>query len=478
MELLPIRNNLKITDLGFDCVEYCLRHLSIEELLNVADSNTELKYVARSIFRRMYRGETIYFTETLKFRNGNPHCECDRLSFSPRSFLAIHELKLSLQFFRCFGDFVSEISFKFCPEESSSVNCQFFLNHQIEFDKAQERQHKIIEYINEFCADSLREIGIEKHYFDHVNCDLDKLVKPFKNVETIAGNIFLNTQLKLHEIFPKVRTISMNTDKSFINEHTFLHNNSMSNCFPYLEHLWINIDHPYKYKKENFAIALRLSTKIKTLGGNIWFDVLFDPNNFRLWNSTEHFDNLEQLNLEVNLQENRHFIEILNTPVSEDLHLKNLKELNIKFINGIVQSVDTWIFPCTCDNLRSLSLSAIQCRFKRFSNLLNKHPTVKKFKFNCNKGQYTPTLYMDDCTIIAKAFPLLEEIIFETTPENVVRAVEMMPLLKHFQCYVRHIERIADIKHLHRSFNGWVVLRRFFNVISFGEELLLTGKRE
>lgn len=481
MELLTSRTSMKITDLSFDCLESCLRHLSIEELLNVADSNTELKQVARYIFGRMYQQETVFFSGILKFQSENHGCKCNRLRFEPTFFLSIHEFKLCLQFLRCFGDFVSDIDFKFCNEDdsrSSSKNCPLFRNHTIQYDRANELEPIIIEYINNFCADSLITMRLEKHYFENVNCDLDKLIKPFKNVEILSGNIIFKTQLKLHELFPKVRHLGMQcSDNNLINKDIFLPNYSMANSFPYLEYLVISIDHGYKYNKENLAIALSLSTKIKSLRGNVWFEVLFDLNNFRLWNRNEHLQNLESLDLEMNFFRNPHLNEILKKPFGEDLHLRNLKQLNIKVDNACNRDVSSiFTFPFTGYSLESLNITANNCKFKRFSNLLDKHPTVKKFNFAYNKTFFSPTLEIDDCTRISKAFPMLEEIFFETTPENVIRTIEMFPSLKYFRCYMRHIQSIADSEI--RSFNGWsvsstLILNTFPDV-----ERLVQGKRK
>lgn len=462
---------MKITDLGFDCLERCFRHLTIEDLLNVADSNAELKHVARYVFRKIYQPETVTFQETLRFPNESRRSKCDRLRFN------VHELKFCLQFLRCFGDFVPIIDFNFCRDlctkdnDSSSLKCELIRNHDILCDRVHQRQHKIIGYINEFCADTLGKLFLHKHYFECVKCnDLDakKFAKPFKNVERISGNIFFTTQLKLHELFPNIRQIHMLCrDNTLIDEKIFLHNYSMANCFPYLEHLYIDIDHRHKYNKENFAIALRLSNRIKTLHGNVWFDVLFDPNNFQHWNSAVHLNHLESLVLVVDFYENRDAIDILAKSTSKDLHLKALKNLDIKFSHRNSDSI--WLFPFTSDNLQSLTICAIKCKFKSFSNLLNKHPTVKKFKFNYQKTDYSPTLDFDDCTSISKAFPLLEDIEFETTPENVIRTVEMLPSLKYFYCYMRHIRHFSDSKL--RPLDGWKISKRVLNNFPSGFDL-------
>lgn len=468
MELVPSRTSMKITDLNFDCLQSCLRHLNIEELLNVADSNTELKHVARYVFGRMYREESVCIRGILRLRSENYGCQCERFRLFPKDYISIHDLKLCLQFLRCFGDLVSMMGFDFYYKDDNSLsskNCQFFLDHTIQCPvRSHELELIIIEYINEFCADSLTSLYLNKRFIENINCDLDKLdMKPFKNVIFLSGNIFFKTELKLHELFPKVRQIATKcSDNGLITKDTSLPNYSMANGFPYLEDLWICIDHGYKYNKENFAIALRLSSQIKFLKGNVWFEVLFDVNNFRFWNGNEHLQNLEKLELDMDFRKNPHLNEILKKPFGDDFHLKNLKELIINIRSGWNHDADNiFNFPFTGDNLESLHISSNGCRFKRFWNLLDKHPTVKKFHIQHNKDKYTPTLDTDDCTKITMAFPILEEISFETTHENVIKTIEAFPLLKYFKCYVRYIENFAESDI--RSINGWLVFSRMVN---------------
>lgn len=462
MEALAIGSSVKIVDMCFDCLEHCFKKLNIIELLNVADSNEKLRHIARHVFDIMHRQKVVQFLHI--FKNGKDHGR-DRIDLLSNTFY-IYELKSSLQFLRCFGDLVSKIEIYYCSNRHYTMD-------NIQYNKTNKLEHLILEYVNNFCAESLRTIKFKGQFHDYVSRDFRKFMGPFVNVENIEADIFFRIQLKVHELFPKVRKLEMICCDTFTDEAIFLYNGFMTNRFPYLEHLKISIDNAYKYNKENFAVALRLNPQIKSLKGNIWCDVVFNARSFYSWNVDEHFLNLEELDLAASLHENSKLTQFLRSPTSKYLHLKNLKVLNITFsVFDIDEDLDTqWGFPFTCDKLTSLTISAYQCHLKQFSNLLNKHPTVKKFKFVSNRHF---AIDINDCLIISSAFPLLEEIFFEMVPEvDLVRSIELFPSLKHFHCYTRGASNVFDMNRLVHSMNDWSLSRKLF----IYSRQIIVGKR-
>lgn len=126
---------------------------------------------------------------------------------------------------------------------------------------------------------------------------MNNLTKAFVEVEKLKISTLFSTEKKLHELFPKVRELEFEHMDQFSKNANdtsdiFLHYEFLTNHFPYLEHLCMNVEQGfrYKYNKENVATALHLNPQIKTLTGNVWLDVLFDTNN--CWDANEHFQNL------------------------------------------------------------------------------------------------------------------------------------------------------------------------------------------
>ncbi|XP_037038253.1 uncharacterized protein LOC119075790 [Bradysia coprophila] len=475
MELSTNESSMQIMDLGFHCLENCLRHLTIEELLNVADSNKEMRDTARYVFKRMHGRNLVHFIEVLKFRNGDDErtCECCRGRFFGRlrssdKTIEIRQLKLGLQFLRCFGDLFSEIEFRFCfrQVQPSSSHCQSRQSELIQFHRAHEWEPLLIGYINEYCSESLTKIEFYgKDSKDYSSHDLIKLTKPFVKVEKLICDVFFLAKKKLHELFPKLRELELRS-VCFSEDMPPLDNEYIANCFPYLEHLTINLSDMNKCNRKNFAIALRLNPQIKTLAGNIWFEVLFDADNFHFWNGNEDFQNLEKLQLKIRLHANPKLRDILMKPVSEDLHFKNLKELNVDFGTDVYDDT-VWTFLFFCDKLESLTISS-NCELRQFSNLLNKHPTVKKLDID----NYADIMSSDDCLRISRAFPLLEEILFGVEPDDFVAAIEMFPSLKCFK-YLEWKEKSCDVINRLRPLNGWSVS----NTNAIYNTRLIEGKR-
>lgn len=112
---------MKITDLNFDCLQRCLQHLNIEELLNIADSNKQLKYVARYIYARKYKGQAIsLFGMKCKIS--------ENITFLRlRNIWLIVSLKWSLQFLRCFGDLAPDIEINFYTNYNYIIHLEICL---------------------------------------------------------------------------------------------------------------------------------------------------------------------------------------------------------------------------------------------------------------------------------------------------------------------------------------------------------------
>lgn len=116
---------MKLINMNIDCLENCFEELDFIDFLNAADSNKRLQHAARFVFVRKYRHFSIHFSKRY-YGDGD-----DKFHFYVTS-LSIYDLKIGLQFLRCFGDLFSSI-------DVSLVN-----------------QH-LMNYISEYCSNSLRQ---------------------------------------------------------------------------------------------------------------------------------------------------------------------------------------------------------------------------------------------------------------------------------------------------------------------------------
>lgn len=451
MERSANGSSMKLTDMNFDCLESCFRHLSIEELLNVADSNRQMRYAARHVFRLMHGRKLVCLYNLLQFQK-----EDQRLRLYD-GILRISELKLGLQFLRCFGDLVFEMKVSvsyLLPIGGASFikslttkESQIRYKHRYQYVKSHEWEDLIIEYVNEYCTESLEKI---QFWWGRRNSDIfNKLTKPFDNVETLKINTFFLTEKKLHEFFPKVRELEV---RWRITRDSYpCHTNFLTNHFPYLKHLSFERANKINFDKKGLEIALRLNPQIKSLRGNVWFDVLFDTK--YIWNANEHFQNLEILDLFVRSSENPEKIKIFNKPISEHIHLKNLRELNVSIYDEMVGE-SSWTIPIHCDNLESFNFSASSYfKIEHVCNLFDKYPTVKKFQFRFNERRFDSR--------ILKVFPLLEELFLQNydnllAPDEIVGLIENFHSLKLFKFYWP-FKRIVEIDRLKPLLSCWSI---------------------
>lgn len=178
---------MKITDLNNDCLESVLEYLELQDLLSVADTNKCLNIVANYVFRRKHNDKMVHIPVV--------RISWDRrLKFDINSFgfIQISDLRTILTFLRCFGCFVSHITFKF------SLNIQISNNFARNYFES--NQHVML-YINEYCSGTLKEIVIKNG-----PKDWDKnLKKPFsmiKGVELVECGRADAESIK--SIFPQV----------------------------------------------------------------------------------------------------------------------------------------------------------------------------------------------------------------------------------------------------------------------------------
>lgn len=117
----------KITDLNDQCLEIIFKHLTAQELLNVAAANKWLNASAGPVFRQIYGQKLIQLT-SIAIRNSQ--------IFVADQMVLVSGLQNCLQFSKCFGSYTSKLSIQF---GDSSKKCTKYVN----------------QYVNEYCNETL-----------------------------------------------------------------------------------------------------------------------------------------------------------------------------------------------------------------------------------------------------------------------------------------------------------------------------------
>lgn len=206
--LATINDEVKIIDLTQLCLEHIFMYLNLEDLLNISDANKYLKSATMVVFRRKLAGRSV------KLMPGNYDCIPNGTVIMPHT-ITITKLKIFFQILRCYGAMITKLEFSYS---------EHFYQEQFE------NYHHILDYVNEFCAESLVSVKCNR-VFGFENCK-----KPFTSLEDLEiRDSILNGQ-RWSSIFPKLR--NLNFMGKIENLRLFL-----SDHFPNLH--WLGIRVPY-----------------------------------------------------------------------------------------------------------------------------------------------------------------------------------------------------------------------------------------
>lgn len=179
---------MELTEISNDCLEKVFRYLSLGDLLNVADSNKQLRAAAELTYFYKYGKKKICVNYGVILINNKREPDIEM-----KDDIEINDWKRSYQILRCFGHLISKLEF-------NMILIMFCLS--IKSEKFRDSFQHVINYVNEYCADSLTELDA----YGLVDGILDHLQKPFQLVENlhIGGNFKKNL---LTNLFPKVRSL-------------------------------------------------------------------------------------------------------------------------------------------------------------------------------------------------------------------------------------------------------------------------------
>lgn len=444
---------MKLTDQNIDCLQTILEYLKFGDFLSAASSNKRLNEAANLIFIRKHSRKIVYLKDMCISR--------DRLLKNELG-ITIYDLRTSLQFLRCFGQLVFEIE---------------FVKKQPEFD-----QH-VINYINEYCSESIKRIRIENGLNDWAN-----LQKPFSKVKTVElkkcdavdNEIFIN----LNRLFPKMqillfficnietplKTVELKKCDGVDNEipnrlFSKMRNLVFSNCnnetplsigsyhFPNLNDLSF-------YGKscevsstiscgDSLAPILRLNPQLTHICIRT-NDAVLDSIDFQ--NAIKTSQKLETLTFAVK--------SFSSAPIDDVIHLSSVKRFGINtHWHDIIE------IPFLFGQLENLKMEYSNQLNAEFFSFIEKHPTIKKLEVKVDN------LSVMDQTKIAKSLPSLESIELEKCKVSVnetAQFINYFQKLTYFKFRMNERSANDDFRALlntddwkcYLSRFGWITVKR------------------
>lgn len=261
---------IKVTDVNDYCLEHIFDYLSLNDLLNVGQSNTTFQYAAGIVFKRKYGDDVeIVLSEDYGFECYVESLQIDIMRF--KYFISV------------FGNFISSISLTYdgCPD----------LKNKKIFEQIYKRISSL---------ESLTEIsfsGFPK------GC-LKKFSKPLPNVKSISLNEcdLSNKTVLLSKIFPKLHHLDINCRQ-------FTKHNQIIAHFPELKNLELSQVREANLKE--FQSLLSLNPQLSSC--------LYNNNKNNDWKFVQFIAEKSQL---------EKFKLVSSFPPEERIHFKNMKHFS------------------------------------------------------------------------------------------------------------------------------------------------------
>ncbi|XP_055325047.1 uncharacterized protein LOC129579219 isoform X1 [Sitodiplosis mosellana] len=384
-ETTGLNNGTKITDVNQFCLEQIFIHLSLEDLLNVADSNAYLKLGTGMPFVWNYAGKSvlidqtglIYYTKTkiITKTNGsapNPlFCDKD---------ITIVDLKTIFQMIRCFGGMITELEFRYYKRSKNNQ----FTNY-----------HRIMSYIYEFCTESLK-----KASFDEA-LGFEGFKIPFKNIEDLTiKHLFGLKEKCLSRVFPNVNRLNL----GFCIDDTF---SFLSEYFTNLQHLEFNWNVPLS---DSVTDILRLNSNLRS------FKIGMDDFDVFKRISERYLQSIESLDVE--------WIGVQKASDSS-IYLPNVKKFKYCYYE---RDVPASKIPFSFNHLEEFEIKYVST-VEIFLTFINENRTIEKLTFD----RYA-VLSMIGTGQLQNMLPYLKDIIyFRSISDN----IDELPLLLSHMEFLR-----------------------------------------
>lgn len=185
---------LQLTDLDdHHCLASILANLYLDDLLNVADTNKQMRAAAQVALGQKYTRQFKLFVDTNRFQ---PH-PGKQSKLQKNNCIRSSDVRFLLRFFRCFGQYVSQLTlFLRNAEEKATTNVTV------------EKIHTIFKYANQFSNISLKKLQLD----NQTNADFpfDCAEHSFVNVVEVAlfARRWKLSKEQFKWFFPKVHKIT------------------------------------------------------------------------------------------------------------------------------------------------------------------------------------------------------------------------------------------------------------------------------
>lgn len=381
----------KFTDINIDCQELILNHLSLVDLLNIADTSKEFKTAADLVFSKKFGSKRVDVVCIQPYRN-----LCGK---SDETIEWIYSAKTCLQLLRNFGHLISILEFGPANVlEKTHLRDSFPLLYKC-----------AITYINEYCAESLTKIRIRQCPKGFL-----KFLKPLPNVQSVEIDSFGFEGLSkdsMKILFPKLnRLIYVGFDQSFgIIEHHF----------PHLEYFCVRRGSGNGIVPWNdiSPLVLELNPQLRSLFS---FDIGCNPSVLR---SIESLQRLEVLKLLWDMKYATKFN-------GEKFYFRTVKSLVISFMNTDRRSNRRNLpkIPFGFEQLEKCTINVNNCCPSGIYNFFDRNRTIVELNLQIVWKNV-------NLTAIAKALPSLRQFKLSSyakiTKKEICHFVSALQFLTH-----------------------------------------------
>lgn len=361
-------SKLQLMDLCDDLIEIILKNLNPRELANCADINRRIKKIAQSIYSRKYRDHLLWIKNTT---------DVYQHSFEPIIIYVFDARRF--KFIRNFGKFIRIIQF----EGSNAIARYAAIQRDLFLD------NKLIEYILEYCADSLEDITL-------VNCQFFKLNKTHEKLHTFAvhgRNEFGHDYSESIKWMTNLRCFKM---IKYRDPNSFGVPKALEMCIPTLEEVQLEIKSRNDIK--TFMEFLRMNPQVKTL-------FLF------LHNDTCNYNEIDDkvflwIGQNSKIKQFK-LIAVRSLDAIANLRFKTIEVLTLSTLNICVRNLNF-------DELRELNLECGNwCISENFTRFISRQ---KKLKIICFYNFHS--MKKNDLYKLQNEMPELEEIVFNCPIEG------------------------------------------------------------
>lgn len=325
---VQLDETIKITDLNLNALEKIFDCLSLNDLLNIADTSKKFKQPADWVFRSKYGKRKIIFWRTNPSRCNHPVWPTDNIY--------IDNFSLCFKILRSFGHAISKLDVNYLKINGNKCA-------------------KIDYYVVKYCT-ALAEISFKHAGVNTLNC----IVKPFEKIEKlIFEDSYVGGKLaNLNKWFPRLRALELKFYMRIENSKC------LEKHFQHLESLTID-GQVSDIRGSNLINTLCFNPQLRQLSISDKFDMKF------LQYASKHLHFLEKLEI-------RKWTEQEFAHSGEFIHLKNVQIVTIDFS----RCYKVPEIPLRFDQLETLIVDAMyMCRLNdNFIDFMQKHTTIRKLK--------------------------------------------------------------------------------------------------